>query len=481
MKKQLFIISAGFLCAFSAFSQNEIDAMRYSQLTFGGTARFASMAGSMGALGGDISTLSYNPAGIGIFRKTELSITPSIFSQTTSSTYNSVNGSDRKLNFNLGNIGLVATFKMKDTLSGWQNLNFGFGYNRSSNFHNRQVIQGYNKTSSLLDTYVAEANGNNPNDFDDFGTGMAWYTYLINPDSSGTNMYNHVITNYGQLQKKTIETSGSMGETVLSFGGNYTNKLFLGATLGIVSARYSEDAVYEEVDEKDTISDFNRFTYTESLESSGRGFNLKLGAIVKPTDWLRVGAAIHTPTTLSMKDNYSSSLTSSFDDGASYDTVSPQGAFNYRVTTPFRAIGSVGFVIKKLALINAEYEYVDYSYAQLHSTPNVFSEVNAGIRKNYTSTGNIRLGAEVRLDPISLRAGYALYGSPFRVGDNKTANRSSYTAGIGFRDRNFFIDFAYVLTKYTEYSYLYDPEILKSTVQNDYKNSSFMLTMGVRF
>ncbi len=227
MKKQLFILSAGFVCSFSAISQNEIDAMRYSQLTFGGTARFASMAGSMGALGGDISTLSFNPAGIGIFRKTELSITPSIFSQTTSSTYNSVNGSDRKLNFNLGNIGLVATFKMKDTTSGWQNLNFGFGYNRTNNFHNRQVIQGYNKTSSLLDTYVAEANGHNPTDFDSFGTGMAWYTYLINPDSSGTNMYNHVITNYGQLQKKTIETSGSMGETVLSFGGNYTNKLFL--------------------------------------------------------------------------------------------------------------------------------------------------------------------------------------------------------------------------------------------------------------
>jgi hypothetical protein len=88
MKKYIFISGMGLFCAFSSLAQNDVDAMRYSQLTFGGTARFASMAGSMGALGGDISTLSFNPAGIALFRKTELSITPSFFSQTTTSTYN---------------------------------------------------------------------------------------------------------------------------------------------------------------------------------------------------------------------------------------------------------------------------------------------------------------------------------------------------------------------------------------------------------
>ena len=91
MKKYTLIISMGLLCTFCATAQNDIDAMRYSQLTFGGTARFASMAGSMGALGGDFSTLSFNPAGIAIFKKTELTISPSIFSQTTSSTYNGTN------------------------------------------------------------------------------------------------------------------------------------------------------------------------------------------------------------------------------------------------------------------------------------------------------------------------------------------------------------------------------------------------------
>jgi len=88
MKKQILITGAILLCVFSSNAQNDIDAMRYSQITFGGTARFASMAGSMGALGGDISTLSFNPAGIAIFKKTELSISTAVFSQTTTSVYN---------------------------------------------------------------------------------------------------------------------------------------------------------------------------------------------------------------------------------------------------------------------------------------------------------------------------------------------------------------------------------------------------------
>ena len=166
MKKLIVTISIGLVGVASAISQNDVDAMRYSQLTFGGTARFASMAGSMGALGGDISSLSFNPAGIAIFKKTELSITPSLFSQNTSSTYNGMNSGDRKLNFNLGNIGLVASIHLKeDNESGWKSLNFGFGYNRTNNFNNRISIIGNNKSSSLLDTYVGAANGHLSSDF----------------------------------------------------------------------------------------------------------------------------------------------------------------------------------------------------------------------------------------------------------------------------------------------------------------------------
>ena len=210
MKKTTLLLSFLWLSTFTAISQNDVDAMRYSQLTFGGTARFASMAGSMGALGGDISTLSFNPAGIAIFKKTELTISPSFFNQKTTSSYNGTLSSDNKLNVNLGNIGLVATFYADPNKnnSGWESANFGFGYNRTNNFHNRTNIVGDSKTSSLLDLFVANANGYPVQDFDQFSTNLAWKTWLINPDTAIALRYTHVIPQYGEKQNKSNETTG---------------------------------------------------------------------------------------------------------------------------------------------------------------------------------------------------------------------------------------------------------------------------------
>lgn len=481
MKRKHFLIAGiGMLCAFHSYSQNEIDAMRYSQLTFGGTARFNAMAGSMGALGGDISTLSYNPAGIGIFRKSELTISPSVFFQSTSSTYLGTNSTDSRANFNLGNIGLIATFKIKDTASGWRFLNFGFGHNRTNNFYNRISTVGDNKKSSLLDTYAADAYGQNSKDFDQFSTDLAYQTYLINPVPPDSVAYNHVIKHYGEQQSKAVETAGSMGETFISFGGNYRDRLFVGGTLGIVNLSYSEISTYTETDVKDTIKGFKSFKLTQNIDTRGIGVNMKLGVIVKATDWLRLGAAVHTPTRISMNDAYNYVMVSNLE-SKSYTQKSPDGTFNYALSTPFRAIGSAGFIIQKKGLLNVEYEYVNYKNARLSSTPNVFSDVNAYIRKQYTSAGNLRVGGEIRLDPISLRIGYALYGSPFATGINKAADRASYTGGIGFRKNAFYMDFAYVLTKYTEYSFLYDPTFNYNTVQNKYTSSSFVFSFGVRF
>jgi hypothetical protein len=481
MQKRILPGVIGLLCSITSLAQNDVDAMRYSQITFGGTARFASMGGSMSALGGDFSTLSFNPAGIAVFKKTELSITPSIFSQTTSSSYNGKNSSDRKLNFNLGNIGIVTSYKVKDTTTGWTTLNFGFGYNRTNNFHNRTDARGYNTSTSLLDVYVANANGHESSSFDGFSTGLAWTTYLINPDTSASqpNYYNHVIRNYGELQHRSSETKGSMGEIVFSFGGNYKEKLLIGATLGVIRARYEEETTYEEPDDKDTIPYFKSFKYNQSLNTEGTGVNFKVGAIVKATDWLRLGAAVHTPGVIKFADTYSSRMYSDLYTITHADT-SMDGSFNYSIVTPFRVIASAGFIINKIGLLNIEYEYLDYTNAQLYSHPNVFADVNSTIRSKYTSTGNLRVGGEVRFDPIAFRIGYALYGSPFKSGDNANAIRSSYTAGIGYRVNNFFIDFAYVRTMYTEKNYFYDPSLVKS-VRNDYKASSFMVTMGVRF
>ncbi|MBI4947039.1 MAG: outer membrane protein transport protein [Bacteroidetes bacterium] len=484
--KKIFQLAAGVVFSSQlTFAQNSIDALRYSQLTLGGTtARSAGMAGSFGALGGDFSTLSANPAGIGLYRRSEFTFTPSFFNQTTSSNLNGTSLKDSKPDFNFGNIGIIVASYDPDEKNGWKGFSFGIGYNRINDFNNRIEMQGKNNKGSLLDVYLADANKNGT-ETDPYGTQLAWNTYLLNYDSLN-NMYYPVLPNHGETQSKYVETSGSMGETVFSFGGNYDDKFYLGGTIGVPRIRYTESSQYKESMENDTIYNFQSFTLNQKLTTTGSGVNFKFGMIYKPVDWVRIGGTFHSPSYFNMHDTWNSDMSSAFTgSNASYSSSSqsPEGSFDYSLSTPAHAIGSVGFIIKKIGMINADFEYVDYASSRLHSSSYDFLSENRAISNKYTSTGNIRVGTEWRiLNPMSIRAGIAHYGSPYKQGVGNDGSRISYTAGIGFREANFFMDFAYVFTQTKENYYFYDPSAAYVDPSlNTSKNSSLMMTFGFKF
>jgi len=484
MRKSIIILASFLVLSAKSNAQNEVDALRYSQTNFLGTARSSAMAGAFGALGGDFSTLSTNPAGIGLYRKSEITFTPSFFNQSTTSNLNGASLQDSKPNFSFGNAGIVWASYNSDAQYGWKGFSFGFGYNRTNNFNNRIEMQGKNNNGSLLDVYLADANKNGT-DSDPFGTQLAWNTYMLNYDSLN-NMYYHVLPNHGETQSKYVETSGSMGESVFSFGGNYDDKLYLGGTIGVPRIHYTESSQYKESIDNDTIYGFKSFELNQNLTTTGSGVNFKFGMIYKPNDWIRIGGAFHSPSYFNMHDAWNSDMTSTFTgSNASYSSSSqsPQGTFDYSLTTPMRAIGSLGFVINKIGMVNADYEYVDYSSTRLHSSSYDFLSENQAISNKYTSAGNIRVGTEWRvLNPISLRAGVAYYGSPYKQGVGNDGSRISYTAGIGFREANFSIDLAYVFTQTKENYYFYDPSAAYVDPSiNTSKSSSVMMTFGYKF
>jgi len=483
MKKFSLAIFISLVSIITVKAQNEVDALRYSQITFGGTARSMGMGGAFGALGADFSSLSTNPAGIGLYKKSELTFTPSFYEGKTSSSFNGTSNDDSKYNLNISNVGLVVAFEPSKNLtnSGWKNFQFGFGMNRYANFNNRMMIEGFNSSSSLLSSFVNEANGTAPSDLYAFDLGLAYKTDLIYSDTTGNNKYKNDMPNGGVLQSKTVTTNGCINEIVLSFGANYNDKLYFGATIGFPQLRYFEESTYSEINTSDPGNYFNSFSYNQNMETKGNGINLKLGMIYRPADWVRIGAAIHTPTFYNyMRDKWSSSMSSRFNDGNGYTADSPDGSFDYTLETPMRAIGSVAFIIGNYGLISGDYEYVDYSNAKLRSDDDDFVDANNAIRNNYQDQSNIRLGTEWRVGPqFSIRGGYALYGSPYKSGIND-AERTSYTAGLGYRDQDFFADFAYVLTQSKEKYYLYNYEGMPA-VQNDLKTNNFVLTFGFKF
>ncbi|HRY33265.1 MAG TPA: hypothetical protein P5531_09895 [Bacteroidales bacterium] len=489
MRKTAFILLLALFSHGLLSAQNEDDALRYSYLTFGGTARSLGVAGAFGALGADFSTLSVNPAGIGLYKKSEFSFSPSMYVGKTSTRYTGTTYDDTRYNFNFGNLGLILTSTTNTATSqaGWKNIQFGLGINRTNNFNVRMVVEGENKQSSMLDTWVKYANGTHIDNLNAFDLNLAYWTYLLNPDSmSGLpNQYTSAAPAGGVMQRLALNATGSMNEWVMSMGANYDDKLYIGATLGFPFLQYTEDRTYNEeaLDETTGFDQFRSFTYHQHLDVDGSGFNFKFGLIFKPTDFMRIGAAIHTPTYFyNMRETYSSSVKSSFDNGDNYKENSPEGKYDYKLNTPMRAIGSIAFIIGKHGLVSADYEFVDYSESRFRSSDaEVYFDVNDAIRNKYTTAGNLRLGTEWRLNEFNIRGGMALYDSPFKSSINDAA-RTSYTFGLGMRQATYFLDFAYVYTTSEEDYYLYDASIAPlQPSKNTNTNQQFVMTLGFKF
>ncbi|MEM9024080.1 MAG: hypothetical protein AAGB22_10080, partial [Bacteroidota bacterium] len=229
----------------------------------------------------------------------------------------------------------------------------------------------------------------------------------------------------------------------------------------------------------DSTTFLDNFVYNEELRTRGNGYTFKIGFIYRATDFLRLGGAVHTPTYYDLQDEWATDITSNFNDGFSETALSPVGEFDYAITSPFRAQGSIAYIIGKQGLLSAEYEFIDYASARLRSDDANFDVANDVVRNSYRATGNLKIGGEWRLKPFALRAGFAHFGSPYDDGANNDGSLRSYTFGAGYRQSEFFIDLAYVYTRKEENLFLYDPSLIESS-NITYTNHNVQLTVGIR-
>ncbi len=496
MKKLIVLLAIGFVCTFRLAAQTDIDALRYSQILPGGTARSISMGSSFGALGGDFSCLSMNPAGISIYRRSEISFTPSILYIKANSDYLGSTYNDSKYNFNISNIGWVAHSQIQNASpDGWQSWDFGLGYNRLNNFNSNLAFEGVNRKNSLLDLFTQKANANGgvlPSDLGSgnsypFDASLAYNNFLINPDSA--NHYTHVLPNAGETQRMTIHSTGSLGEMVFTLGANYANKFYFGATLGVDYLNYNETSNYNESISNDTINKFKSFNLNRTLNTSGTGINLKLGMLYRLNDYVRFGLAVHTPTFFTMHDDYTAYMNSTFE-STSYAYPDPQspitGKFDYNFTNPLRFIASVAGIIGTYGAINFDYEFVDYSAAKLDASTYDFFTANYAIQHKYTQASNFRVGTEWKFKGISFRGGYSYYGTPFSSGNAAPGGAdmsiTNYTAGIGVKDKGVSLDFGYVYSMSKNYyvPYTLDGQTVEGAT-NKINTNTFVMTIGYRF
>lgn len=494
---KLLIFTFLFLYTSASFAQNETDALRLSQNYSGGTARVTGMGGAFGALGGDVSTLSINPAGIGVYRSTEFTITPTINVNNSKSNFLGSNYTDSKYAFNLSNLGYVFTLKTQND-KGLVSLSFGFGYNRLADFNKNVTIQTNAANSSLLDGFASFINGNTDQTLSEKEQtsalqknypiqAMAYNTYAINYDSASNSFFSDFdrTGQYGQSQMRQINTKGGIGEYDFSIGGNINNMFYFGATMGVQNIYYEEITNHNEynININSSDRDLKDFTFTDNFKMTGSGLNFKIGAIIKPVDFLRLGLAWHTPTFYSVTTESYNTMLTNFYNGDQYTDKTDINSYNSDVRTSSKIIASAGFVIKQLALIDIDYEHVDYSTIHMRADDYSYANENTNIQNNFKSTYNLKLGAEFKFGDFAVRGGYGFYGSPDK--NNSDLSTNSYSGGLGYRGENFFIDFGYTLaqTKYTHtlYSYIQNNANVDVNSKINSNTGRYLMTVGFKF
>jgi long-subunit fatty acid transport protein len=504
MKKLLFTLFAiaGFISL--SYSQYVDQALTFSQHYYGSTARSKGMGNAIGAVGGDFSSLSINPAGIGVYLRSEVSASLNVLGiNNTEATYQGQITDDRSNNFNFRNFGYVLATPVQNGGSGLVSFNFGIGFNKLNNFNQTISVGKKGSSHSRMDAFAENSNGIANSSFWDenepyyngtpWESVLSWNNYLIdisNPDNNGNgNQYQSILFQNELVdQSMTINKEGFLNEYVASFGANFNHQLYLGATVGMQDLYYNESSTYSEDGE------FGFFDYYSTARTRGFGYNLKLGVIYRPIPAIRLGAAIHTPTFFDLKEEYSSVMSSnlknvSADADGQHKTESPLGDYEYRMDTPTRAIGSFAYQFGKKGMISFDYEYVDYAKAKIRNGRDGynFSSENTDIKAIFQTVSNLRFGGEFKpTEAVSLRAGYELFGNPYKTAINGVAqpnakwSYNTINAGIGYRIDNVSLDISYSLGTKTDFNYIYQVNSANDPVKYKRSNNEVVFTLAIK-
>ncbi|WP_236252660.1 OmpP1/FadL family transporter [Echinicola sp. 20G] len=478
----------------TAQAQTFEDALRYSKYNASGSSRIMGIGGSQMAIGGDVSNISGNPAGLGFFRRSEFSFTAGYENWKSNATFMGQTQENNQGNFSLPNVSVIIN-KTKDPLNtdSWRGHSFGISINRTANFNSRYgYYSNLEGTSSLLDYYADDYNQFGEPAIGDpaglpldvglvYNDGGTFYPsdYTYNPNDDGSPNYNDPMFPF---QDEYVETEGSMNQITFAYGSNYKNKLFIGGSLGITSITFSSTKTYNEefIDNNDNNSLY--YSLRENLYHNGTGINLNLGLIYKPIDQVNLGLSFSSPTWTRYDEEFDADIFADYydlngnpEDNA--DAVSDIYLSSINLRTPMKLSAGAAFFINKNGFISADIDYIDYSTMHLSSPDYSLDGSNDVISSLAGSAINYRVGGELRLNMFRLRAGTAYYGDPFNDSD-LDRSQMQFTGGIGVKLPKMYIDLGIVNSQFDTFYTSY-PGAELTTIENNATKG--LLTLGFNF
>jgi hypothetical protein len=474
--KKIILLLVIVLTISTLHSQNINDALRYAQEDLNGTARFRAMSGAFGALGGDFSSLSVNPAGSVVFANNQVGLSLGNYNKLNSSKYFGNSTSENDTTFDVNQAGGVFVFNNLNEKTNWKKFAIAINYDNARNFDNSIFSAGTNPTNSIdkYFLYYANANANwsgiplsvlqnsffDELTFEDQQALLGYNTFVIDPvnaaDPTNAVYFSNIPGGGNYYQENTFVSSGYNGKLTLNASAEYKEKFLFGLNINSYFTDYTQNTSFLERNSNPQNANpqrtVDRLRFNNELYTYGTGLSFQLGTIFKPVKEVRIGLAYESPTWYQLNDETTQTIaTSGFGLQATPDTtVYGNSSYNpgviliyetYRLQTPSKWTGSFAYVFGKKGLISFDYAVKDYSKTQFKPSRE-FTGTNLQMANFLDVANEIRLGAEYKIKKISLRGGYRFEESPYK--DGKTVgDLTGYSGGLGYNFGSIKLDLAY--------------------------------------
>ena len=506
MKRYNIAIIAAVMGCSMVNAQNYVDAARFNKCDYEGTARSQAMGSAFGALGADMTSQSINPAGLAAYRATEMGMGLGVNCNNTETNYYGFSSEEDKVSVPFSNIGITFNFGNRPEGSGIVNQAFSIAYSRLADYNRYAKYSDSYGYNSMLD-YFCNDDQSNDQAHKSYTGGLAYDAgWIIDPTDSilmTTNVWESPFDLY-QLDEAArmdengdgaidhyqyVKENGYKGETSFSYALSVSNLVYIGAAMGIQSISYREIMTHEE----SYYGTYNgnayaSYRYGSELKQDATGINVKLGAIVKPINALRVGFAIHSPTLFNVQEKYNSWIDGAYDNNVYY---SPSGDYKYNYRAPGKFVASAAGIIGKYGIVSFDFERTNYGKGKFKDeeggTSQEYDAINQNVKDAMKVSRTFRVGVEGRIaDVLYVRGGYSAQTTPYKkhimINDYR---HDAICGGIGFRVSNFFIDLSYVCRRTKDErwvlpdgDYAYE-ENLPATI--DSKSHNYTLSFGYRF
>ncbi len=538
MKRKYIVALAALTLGATASAQDIYKAETFSGSDLNGTARFVGMGGAMSALGADLSVMGQNPAGIGLYRRSDVALTGSITQQPNGKEFSEINSARASFD----QAGFVYACKVGG--ESLKYVNFGFNYQKRRNLKNYigldnvALSDGMSQSWQMLDlSYVNNAwldlstdagrQLTTPLTCVGYDTQLLYPVLDDNGKVTGYEPVNSANYNYHRAQW------GGIQQYDFNVSFNVKDRFYGGVTLGVYNVDMHTSLLYGEGimgdDYKDGNGKLHDYYMANSENLTGTGFDLKFGFIFRPIEEspFRIGFSFSTPTFYDLTQSSYLYMETPFSwtdsqTGQTYDYSSgsyPVQDYNYRIFTPWRLNVSLGTTVGNYLALDAEYELSRYSGAQVRypnydgwnewgSTSSTKDKaLNQEIDYFMKPVSTFRVGAEIRLAPrVFGRVGYNYVSAPFKKDAylNLFTASPSYncstntdyvnlgainrvTAGVGYHGKHFYADVAYQYQRQQGDVYAFhipekNSELNRLQGQKvDLNRNNLMLTLGYKF